>query len=47
MGRTATGDEMPAMEVVETEPALATRLRALVLVLEEVRRWRHGRYGLP
>jgi hypothetical protein len=30
------------MEVVETEPALAVKLRALALVLEEVRRRGRG-----
>ncbi len=35
LGRTGAGDEMPAMDVVETEPALAVKLR--VEALEEVR----------
>jgi hypothetical protein len=38
LGRTGAGDEMPAIEVVETEPAVAVMLRALVL--DEVRWWR-------
>ena len=40
VGRTGTGEDMPASEVVETEPALAVRLRALAL--DEVRWWRTG-----
>jgi hypothetical protein len=40
VGRSGAGEEMPAREVVEMEPALAVRLRALAL--EEVRWWRTG-----
>lgn len=35
--RTGAGEEMPARDVVEMEPAMAAELRAPVLVLEEVR----------
>jgi hypothetical protein len=34
------GEEIPASEVVETEPTLAVKLRALAL--DEVRWWRMG-----